>query len=80
MKTKLLICAFLFTGFTSAMAGDSDRQVCSEIRSEAVENCKSELSPRSQKKCYFDEVARMVDENNFETADLPGGGDLQCEY
>ena len=77
--TGVLLISALLPATSFAKRGDSDKHICGEIREAAAENCKDEL--RSQyKSCYRAEVDRMVDENNEETADLSGGGELSCAY
>jgi hypothetical protein len=64
----------------AAKTGDSDVNICSEIRQEAKDTCKEIKGSKQKKICYQSEVDRMVDDSNAETADLSGGGSLECEY
>lgn len=75
---SLLVSALAPT-LSFAKRGDSDPQICGEIREAAAQNCESESKAR-YKACYRAEVDRMVDENNDETEDVTGGGELSCAY
>ncbi len=79
---KFILCAFVLgMALTSAAKeGDSDVGICQEIRQEAKDSCKDVKGSKEKKTCYQNEVDRMVDDSNSNTADVSGGGRLECEY
>ncbi|WP_413288341.1 hypothetical protein [Bdellovibrio sp. HCB337] len=85
MKTKMIMTALMLVTSVNAFARqstkvtDTDPQFCQEVRAEALVDCQDIYRARGHiKACVFDTVSERVATFNAETADLSGGGQVQC--